>query len=151
MIYTLQAEAEECKFKVILSNLARPCLKNKKELGLQLSGKVFRDSIPSTHKKESLRGLGVYSPATVDTLANRLHCSTPTEKVTITMPPFFFCKDGQMDTQFDPWHNSVIAYPLGPCEGDVQLWLQEPVETSPLWVFVNRGISALVWVDISWL
>lgn len=30
------------------------------------------------------------SPATVDTLANRLHCSTPKESVTITMPPFFF-------------------------------------------------------------
>lgn len=39
------------------------------------------------------------SPATVDTLANRLHCKIPMDSVTITMPPFFFYRDKQMDTQ----------------------------------------------------
>lgn len=39
------------------------------------------------------------SPATVDTLANRLHGSTPMDNVTITMPPFFFYRDKKMDTQ----------------------------------------------------
>lgn len=56
-----------------------------------------------------------------------------------------------MDIQLDPWHNSMPAHPLGPCEEDVQLWLQKLEETSPLWVFVNRRILALVWVDVSWL
>lgn len=55
---------------------------------------------PDSHKpkfelhKELKWGL----PATVDTLANRLHCSTPMDSVTITMPPFFFYRDKQMDT-----------------------------------------------------
>ena len=35
----------------------------------------------------------------MDTLANRLHGSTPVDSDTITMPPFFFYMDKQVDTQ----------------------------------------------------
>lgn len=54
------------------------------------------------------------SPPTVDTLAKGLHCNTPTENVTITMPPFFFCKDGQKDTQLGS--PSIIMCLPPPCE-----------------------------------
>lgn len=50
----------------------------------------------------AIQSLGWALPATVETLAKRLHCNTPTEKDTIMMPPFFFCRDGQMDTQLGP-------------------------------------------------
>lgn len=67
-------------------------------------------------------------PATVDTLAKRLHCSTPTDKDTITMPPFFFCRGKQMDTlslasTLAPASLHALL-PLGvPGEEGVQPWL----------------------------
>ena len=71
-------------------------------------------------KSELLREPRQGLPATVDTLANRLHCSTPDDKDTITMPPFFFCRGGQMDTQLGCQNNHLS---LGSCEETIQLWL----------------------------
>lgn len=75
-------------------------------------------------------------PATVDTLANRLHCRTPMDSVTITMPPFFFYRNKQMDTQLG---SSGLGSLVGQC--------------SVLASGVRRPLTSQVlgpWVELIW-
>ena len=76
-------------------------------------------------------------------MANGLHCSTRTDKGTITMPPFFFCRGGPVDSQLGPQHATCLF----PLSAPVRKVLRS--ESSPLWVCVNGGAAALVWV-VSW-
>lgn len=81
----------------------------------QTTGAVLRSSHrASGPNQSSSESPGWGLPATVDTLACRLHCSTPTDRDTITMPPFSFCKSGQMDTQLGPLVQLPAFSPSGP-------------------------------------
>ena len=113
------------------------------EAVLGSSSNLHPSSCPNQSCSES-PGWGL--PATVDTLANKLHCTTPTDKDTITMPPFFFCRGGKMDTQLDPQHNHLPFHFLQSLE---EVFSPGFEVRGDVLVCVNGGASALVWL-VSW-
>lgn len=65
------------------------------------------------------------------------------------MPPFFFCKDGQKDTQLDPPSTATCLFThWAPVRKVFSPGFEVRGDSTSL-VCVNGGVSARVWV-VSW-